>query len=330
MHLHELLEAFPVQAEACIALPFDPAADDPNLDGLDARCIAVKTSDTVSGNLLWEQRALPAIARRVQARCIHTLSYFAPQFSPAPVIVSPAANFDRPSGFRGRLRFALGVGGQSQAQTVLWPGDLPVPARAAAWRHVLPFVHSAFSRPQSPPRSPEETYVIVPGELDEKALHLLAAAWSWAEAGLGEACSLVVCDLDGARLEKLRSLCRDAGTAAPVSALPAAAPAQRAALFQHARAVLILTPIQPWGDSLLQALAAARPIIAEESTLVSARVGPAGYLVPAGDARAIGAALITVVGEADVEQQLCDAARARSAGWTGEEITLVLREAYGL
>jgi glycosyltransferase involved in cell wall biosynthesis len=133
---------------------------------------------------------------------------------------------------------------------------------------------------------------------------------------LGDEWSLLVCDLDQAGEIYLRSLFSQSGTAPLLAFSPARLPKERAALFQYSGVVLSLGAVQAWGDVLLQALTSGRPLIGEETPLVSARVGPAAYLVTPGDARGLGAALITVLIEPDLSEQLCLAAQKRAQGWS--------------
>jgi glycosyltransferase involved in cell wall biosynthesis len=63
------------------------------------------------------------------------------------------------------------------------------------------------------------------------------------------------------------------------------------------------------------ALACGRPLVAYETAHIDAIVGPAGYLVPLGDTRALGAGLVTLVVEERVADGLSQAARQRSADW---------------
>ena len=81
------------------------------------------------------------------------------------------------------------------------------------------------------------------------------------------------------------------------------------------------------------ALACAKPVVAYESAWADAMVGPAAYLVPPGGgaqagSRALGAALITVVVEESVAEELSQAARLRSAQWGQAEFGERLAEAY--
>lgn len=264
---------------------------------------------------------------------VHTTGTRPPLFCPVPVILSPTGSFavdPASSTFSGRLEDALGRGGLSGVKTVLWPADIPEPLGELPLHLLPPYIHPAFHKRQPWPESMPENYVLAAGRLDDRALDLLAAAWSWAQDGLGEDWALAVCDLDDSGLEHLRRLCQEAGLAGTIEHIPFRLPEQHAAVFQHAGAVLVFGPVAPWADPLLQALTCGRPLIAEESALADARTGPAAYLVPKEDARAMGAALITVIVEEAVGEQLSQAARERSAAWGEGGFTRGLAEVYGI
>jgi glycosyltransferase involved in cell wall biosynthesis len=61
---------------------------------------------------------------------------------------------------------------------------------------------------------------------------------------------------------------------------------------------------------------------------MSALVGPAAYLVPQGDARLLGAALITVLVEEEVAQKLIQEGRQRVAAWSLPAFAAGLAQAY--
>lgn len=353
LHLLELFEALPAGVEPWVALPLAGQAESiqsllagiplgiGDQDGLSTGfetmpeqavspiCSPVRNSP--GGRLYWEQQALPHFAREIQARWIHTSSLSAPLFSPAAVMVSPADNASKEAarpGFLARVQASFGRGGQSVARVILWPTDLPEPVSTAPVQRITPYVHSAFFQPQPRAAGLPEQYVLVPGPLDARGTALTAAAWSWASAGLGEDWALVAANLDASNLADLRDQCGEIGLQGAVMETYAATPWQRASLFQNAAAILITGQVLPWGDSLLQALVCARPLVAENTTCADARVGPAGFLTSPGDARALGAALLTAVIDEPVAAQLSQSARERSNQWNQKRFRQQLGEIY--
>ncbi len=86
--------------------------------------------------------------------------------------------------------------------------------------------------------------------------------------------------------------------------LPPLIPPEIPALYRRASALFHPAPVTPWGGPVRHALASGAPVVALETGLSSAMVGPAAYLVPGEDDRAMGAALITVIVEDEVREQL--------------------------
>ena len=75
-------------------------------------------------------------------------------------------------------------------------------------------------------------------------------------------------------------------------------------------------------------MACGKPLVASETALTGAIVGPAAYLAPPGDARSLGAALVTVIVEEQVAENLSAAASQRSANWRAVEFREQLERIY--
>jgi hypothetical protein len=72
-------------------------------------------------------------------------------------------------------------------------------------------------------------------------------------------------------------------------------------------------------------------VVALEDRRIDALVGPAAYLVPdqpGKNARALGAALVTLIVEESVGAALGSAARWRAAAWDGQAFSQALGNAY--
>ena len=332
LHLQELLALLPPDVDPLLAIPAALPQPAP------ARTLLWAAADSGMGRLAWEQVILPQLARRCGACLLHTTSLSAPLFCSVPVVLSPAEAF--PRGFssgqeqrRGigwRLRSALGRGGLDAAQAVLWPADLPAPPLPmAAVRRMPPAVHPAFWMEPAVVQPEERGYVAAFGCFDnEGGLTDLLETWRWAAPAMGEDWTLRLAALpagDGARLEQMRAAFHLPGRIQPA---PLAGPLEAAALLAGAGAVLRLGPLSAWGDPLLHALAAGRPLASEEAWGVDARVGPAAYLAPSGDWRTLGAAVLTLLVEENVAEQVSQAARIRAAGWGSLSFSDQLREVY--
>jgi glycosyltransferase involved in cell wall biosynthesis len=205
---------------------------------------------------------------------------------------------------------------------VLWPTDLPAPPLEGPARHSLPPVsHPAFSAgvKDSFWQTEAESYVVAFGKFDSIVrLKRALAAWSWAAEALGEDWSLRVAGLSSAGDAQLQRLQAEMGIAGTIQAIHPHSVADSAHCLLRAGAVLNLGPVHPWGDRVLHTLAAGRPLAAEYDWGVNERVGPAAYVTPAGDSRALGAALLTLLVEESVATQVNQAAQERTAAWASE------------
>lgn len=334
LHLLELLEALPETVEPWLALPGELA---PGID-LPAcvRRVAATEMQTPLGRLHWEQIRLPGLARRVGARLLHTTSPYLPLFSPVPGIASPADRLPPASASRRmaeRWRESLGMAGLNSAACVLWPSDLPAPDGRAALQRLPPYVHPAFTEPQTGEPVSPAPFILAPGPLDFEQIHLLAAVWSWVSAGLDDEWELLVSDLPPGGLSQLHQACRSMGIesaryAAQVGALSLETLQARAAAFQQAQVVLCVGQVRPWGDPLLHALACGRPLVSVDTPWVDARVGPAAYLAEADDPRGLGAAVLTLVTEESMAERLSQAARQRAKGYQAAAFREAIQAVY--
>ncbi len=327
LHLLEILDSLPAGIDAWLALPRE--IQNPlqaNIHPL----IETPVARFGGRRMVWEQATLPGLIRKSQADLLHTTTTHAPLVSPVPCLVSPAEGLTGPTStgrLADRLRDAFGRGGMRNA-LLLWPEDLPRPDFPGPWMSLPMQVHRAFCTEQDSQPGLPDSYVLVPSPLPDSAIPLLVAAWRWAATGLNEAVALMTCGLSPRGLQDLHERCQAAGIANPVEVADAQGVEARAALFQQSTAVLLVGPVLPWGDAFSQALASGCPLAAEETGWSDARVGPAGYLVPPGDPRALGAALLTLLVEEPVAESLRQAAHQRAAAWRRDAFTAGLAEVY--
>jgi glycosyltransferase involved in cell wall biosynthesis len=269
-------------------------------------------------------------------------------FAPPQFVISPAgyesgSSFQERSqaqpglrsGLAARLREALSQGGLRRARGLLWPADLPAPETGLPVWNLPPVVPPEFIPPFQPlatalavdgpaPLDLPETYILYHGPQAAADLRRLLDAWSWAAGSLGDYYPLLVVGLDEPGRQILVALLNEYNLAETVRALPELSLAGLASLYTGSAAVFHPAGVSPWGGSLRLALACARPVVALETPLADALVGPAAYLVPPAEdrqavSRALGAALITVIVEESVSEGLVAAARQRAAGWANPD-----------
>ena len=329
LHLHTLLALLPPEVEPVVALPDLPPG------WFEASGYLVEpASYRTSARLGCERRTLPRLARRSGSRLLHSASPSAPLLGQSISVVRPGG-FDGPGvsatvgertadevrdsrGNTGerqpfilRLQEALAYGGLTRARAILWPDDLPKPSLPAQVIPLPPVVHPAFfvpqhASPQPDPHTPElpETYILYHGPTSQRWLLRLLEAWSWAAGPLGDYYPLLVMGLDSAASARLSRLLDQLQLSDSVLALPELLIPALVSVYQRCTALFHPAPLSPWGCPVRSALACGKPVIAFESPDVHAVVGPAAYLVPVGQARGLGAALITVVVEPEVSENL--------------------------
>ncbi len=327
MHLLALLAALPEEVEARVAIPGPtPHTLPPRAD-----LLRQPAENSPAARLNWEQRSLPALAEQ-QAAILHLGGLHAPLACKMPVAASPieaeTAGESRPHGLAARLRQALVFGAAGGIDALLWPRDLPETGENEHVFLLPPLAHPAFWGPPAWDSRLPDTYILYLGALRAPALELLVEGWKWAGPAVGENFPLLLPGLNGAQQAALSELAAGWELDETLRLLPAGTLAERAALVGQASAVVCLDEPPAWGDPILEALAAGKPLIAQESESTSARVGPAAYLVPARDARALGAALTTLVVEEEVAENLSRAARQRAEGWHSQHFGRKLAEAY--
>lgn len=335
-HLQALLANLSPEVHPIVALPAEPPGW---LDQVDF--VIRPTGESPLDWLRWEQWTLPDLAKSVQADLLHLTTSSAPLSSRVPCVVSWTRSFedlndiftDRHSehrAFISRLRESFGRGGLSRSPAILLPDDLPQAAQIGAVHRLPPIVHPGFlladsrekleagnSHRPDPLESIDlpETYILYHGPSDNHWLRRMAEAWRWASGPIGQNYPLLVVGLRDAGQALLADLTRAYNLGPSISALPPVSPVALTWLYRNCAAVFHPAPASPWSGSIRHALACGKPLVAAENPLTSALVGPAAYLVPEADPRALGAAIITVIVEEEVAVQLSRKAARRAADW---------------
>jgi glycosyltransferase involved in cell wall biosynthesis len=351
MHLQALLAQLPDRIQPIVAVPDSPP------DWLSSFSVHVHPGqNTPSGRLGWEQRILPQLDRKFNPDLLHLTSTHPPLLGPGNSVVSPAGfgefeTISISSGgksnrtFKERVREALASGGLARARALIWPDDLPVPEISTPILQMPPTVHPGFfnkthgagerisgngrtSQQEYHQAELPETFILYHGPGDPVSLSKLVEAWSWAAGSIGEYYPLLVLGLDDRawrRLEKLLGGSDLAGTIRPAPALPSD---HIHDLYAGCTALFHPAPVSPWGGPVRHALASGKPVVSIEGKRANAMVGPAAYLVPPGDSRALAAALITVVVEETVAENLAEQAIRRAARWQSPDFKHALVTIY--
>ncbi|MGA9531259.1 MAG: glycosyltransferase [Anaerolineales bacterium] len=269
--------------------------------------------------LRFDQRYLAQRADAAGADVLLALERHAPLRSPLPVVVGAAKPPAAPqAGVVERLRRAVGAAGASGATASFDWNDMPTGDDRSGDHRIQPWVGPAL-RPTDDAEDEQARdelgcsgdYVLAHG-VDPVDIKPLLAAWTWVEASIGDAYSLVVAGLAPAARRAAERACADMGLPDSVKVLEALSWSQLPALYRGATAFLHMG-FTADGQELRWALATGKPIAAVSTPISSAIVGDAGYLVGGGRARELGAACLTLLVErAEMGRRLREASLMRA------------------
>jgi hypothetical protein len=307
--------------------------------------------DTPFGRMRWEQIHLPRLARDQGLNLLHLTTPAAPVLSNLDAILSPCGFGDAAGINPGtpesnhilpRLRRSLAHGGMVRVKEILWPVDLPAPQFPGRLARLSPILPSGFAPEQesdskdgSLPAAhllehlnlPEE-FIIYHGPEDLRSLEHLIQAWNWATSAIGESHPLLVLGLSSGAETNLSRLSQEFDLESSLHVVQAVQPDLLPHLYWRCRAVFHPAPASPWSGPVRLALACGKPLVASENEISAAITGPAAYLAPHGDPRALGAALVTVIVEQQLAERLSAAAKRKAANWEMAKFSAQLRGIY--
>ena len=324
-------------------------ADSPDLDpvlvlpddvavplGVEFPCRVLPRADTVLAEAAFDHWHFPGEARRFAAQLILCLHASAPLASPAPVVslYGDGDSLPDPDHPGGRLARALALGGLRGAASVLRMQDAPVEDHRLPWIDLPPIVPGVFhAEPTADDRrfaealGLPEAYVLAAGE-PEASQPLLFAAWTWVEAPLGDSFTLLIASSrrspPGVAVEMANRL----GIGATVRALDVPDEAWPA-VFRGASALLHGGRRRNTA-ALRWALASGLPVAAPSTPITDSVLGPAGFLVPDGNSRSLGAACLTTLVEDEVAGSLRARGLERAASYRTEGARAAWLEAVNL
>jgi glycosyltransferase involved in cell wall biosynthesis len=343
LHMAAVIATLPASIQPLLVLP----GPDPGIEDLPAslEILVQETEETAWGLLVWQQVTLPRLANQAKAGLVLTAKPGASLLGPVPTLSSPSGwglgGFDRSSGLRGkrgigfRLQESFGMGGLNRALAVLWPEDLPAQKGSISLVRIPPLVHPLFQSSRPSPAiefwsgvNLPETYILYHGPLDQTSVVRLMEVWSWAASSIAAYYPLVIYGCQEPERKIVLEIARRLQCEDNLLLLPPANPVQLAALYYGCSALVNPGSVSPWGDPMRHALACAKPVVAAVNPMSDALVGRAGYLVPAKDLRALGAALITVIVEDELAERLSTEAQQRARSWPVESFWLALAKYF--
>lgn len=350
LHLQAILANLPDEIKPLVVLPEAAPAW---LEDLETHLHPML--DTPLGRLRWEQVQLPWMARKFGIKLLHLASPAAPVLGNMLTLLSPSsfgAGLEDYAGvghsspesiqFLTRLRRSLAHGGMVQVKEILWPQDLPPTGLPGALTRLPPILPLGFIPGQLTDSDKggnsaaalleqlglPETFIIYHGPGDRRSLERLMRAWNWAAAAIGESYPLLVLGLDCEARSILSGFVEQYDLEGSLHLMLEMNPEVLPNLYQRCSAVFHPAPPSPWAGPVRLALACGRPLVASENSITDAIAGPAAYLAPEGDARALGAALVTVIVEEQVAESLSAAALQRVKNWRSPRYAQQLLQVY--
>jgi glycosyltransferase involved in cell wall biosynthesis len=307
--------------------------------------------DTPFGRLRWEQLHLPRLAKEAKVDNLHLTTPTTPVLGNLDTILSPAAygaaygmNSGSPETHHvlDRLRRSLAHGGMVRVKEILWPVDLPAPQIPGQLGWLSPILPPGFDLEKgskSDDRSPSVDdvledldfpyeFIIYHGPGDEQSLDQLLQAWTWAASSIGDSHPLLLLGLNTSAIAKLSALEVEYDVGGSLKAITDVSPDLLPDLYRRCSAVFHPAPASPWSGPVRLALASGKPLVASENSIADAISGPAAYLAPSEDPRALGAALVTVIVEDQIAERLSAAARRRAANWEMDKFSAQLWGIY--
>jgi len=301
---YELLEALAAWGGEEVVALVPASAEEEAPPGLSV--YGVPLPSTLRAALAFEVRGAARLAASLGGDVLYSLEQAAPWRSPIPAVATAeSATGPNASRWKNALRRAS-LGG---AAAVLLADDLPARPDLPNVQRVPPMVSASF-HPSAPPgaarggNGPEGKgdFVLSWAE-DEIGWRRALAAWTWVDASLGDSVRLVLLVPDESTVQRARGEARRLGIEETVEPRVPQGWHDVADLHRGARAVIhagaFTTPqVFRWS------LASGAPLAGEFSPEAASIVGPAGYLVPPSDTRALGAAALTLLVEESVAERL--------------------------
>lgn len=324
LQLVELLDALLAHQALVRVSLFHPLGELPRLPaGLEPHCIPAGRG--AWSRLLFEQRDLPRAAKRTGADLLFYPYAAAPIVSPLPVLASfgdsaPSAKV----GLVERFRQSMGYAGLRGVRAIVQFSDLPAtdPAHLGLKR-VPPMVgRSCQALADAEDQTVRERYGLPEGyvlchAVEPMDLPLVLASWTWVEGSTGGAHPLVLLGLEPVQAREAKQRAADLKISTSVYVKTGITLNDLPGIYRGAEAFLFPGSAGRW-QSLRWALACGVPVAGVLTPESESVLGDAAYLVPAGDARSLGAACLTLLVEPEVATSLRQKGLSRASGYHGE------------
>ncbi|MCB9436983.1 MAG: glycosyltransferase family 4 protein [Anaerolineales bacterium] len=285
------------------------------------------------GKVWFEQRAYPAVVRRVQADIAH-VPYWGPPFNtkPARLVTSvldiiPLTLPAYRGGVRAKLYTSMVAAAAQGSAHVLTLSEasktdiverLHIPAEKVTVTYLAADerFHPKVGREgdEAVRRKydlPDDFVLCVSGFDIRKNVNMLLLAWTYVGPSVGQQMPLVLAGRQPQwgtpRFPDLPDYAKKLDIERFLMWLGEFDEADKPALYRLAKAVVFPSRYEGFGLPPLEAMACGTPVIACDVSSIPEVTGEAAYLVPPDDARAMGAAILAVVVQDDLHQHLANA-----------------------
>ncbi|MEP7358099.1 MAG: glycosyltransferase family 1 protein, partial [Anaerolineales bacterium] len=301
----------------------------------------------------FEQWQFPRACGRLRAEVAHVPYWAPPLSSPAPIVVTvhdliPKLLPEYRGGAAVQLYTALVSAATAGASLVLTDSQasaqdiekaLGVPAakvRAvylAAGPQYTPKGEWQVDDPIRAKYGLTEGYVLYLGGFDpRKNVRGLLSAWTWASGSIGQGYPLVIAgrlpEPGGVGFEDYPALAKELDVADTVKFIGAVEEADKPALYRGATVFTYPSRYEGFGLPPLEAMACGVPVVTTTGGSLPEVMGKAGYLVPPEDTRTFGAAILTVVVEPSVHDDLSARGLEQAKQFSWEKTARETAEAY--
>ena len=316
--------------------------------------VPVRCGSSNLAKVWFEQWQFPRACRALRADLAHVPYWAPPLASPAPFVVTihdviPLVLPEYRAGLSVQLYTSLVSAASAGAALVLTDsqasaGDIQQRLRLPAekLRTITLAADPAYSpkgdwHVDDPIREKyglQEGYVFYCGGFDRrKNLRALLSAWTWAGGAIGQSYPLVIAGKlptpDGALFEDLPALARELGVEDTVKFIGPVEEAEKPALYRGATVFAYPSRYEGFGLPVLEAMACGVPVVTTTGGSLPEVVGTAGYLLPPDDTRNFGAAIITIVVEPQVHDDLRARGLAQAQTFSWEKTARETAAAYG-
>jgi glycosyltransferase involved in cell wall biosynthesis len=304
------------------------------------------------GKVWFEQIGYPRAVGRVGAELAHVPYWGAPLSSPARLLVSildviPLLYPVYRQGLGKQLYTSLVSASAQGAGAVITlseaskkdicarlnlPPERVTPIYLAVDERFMPHTQPEDETVRRKYKLPDEFALYLGGFDARKNINTLLLAWTYAGQALGEHIPLVLAGAEPAwgtpRFPDMRAYARQLKIEKYLQWLGEVDEGDKPSLYRLAKAFIYPSRYEGFGLPVLEAMACGTPVIAAHASSIPEVVGEAGYLVEADDARKLGGAILAVLVQDDLHQNLANMGRGRATAFSWRKTAQATLQVY--